>query len=83
VPANQVSGKCARMTAPALPSACSSSTISSSIHARDPLYVDLLPAHDTMVTLWIDPLSICLVCVVFCDLISICVDRCFFTCSLG
>jgi hypothetical protein len=26
-----------------------------------------------MVILWIDPLSICLVCVAFCDLISICV----------
>jgi hypothetical protein len=71
VPANQVSGKCARMTARALPSACSSSMISSSIRARDPLYVDLLPAHDTMVISWIDPLSICLICVAFCDLISI------------
>jgi hypothetical protein len=37
VPVNQVSGKCARTTAHALPSVCSSSTISSSIHARDPL----------------------------------------------
>jgi hypothetical protein len=37
VPANQVSRKCARMTARALPSTCSSSTISSSIRARDPL----------------------------------------------
>jgi hypothetical protein len=35
VPANQVSGKCARTTARALPSACSSSMISSSIRARD------------------------------------------------
>jgi hypothetical protein len=73
VPANQVSEKCARTTAHALPSACSSSTISSSIHARVPLLVDLLPAHDTMVILWIDPSSICLICVTFCDLISICV----------
>jgi hypothetical protein len=37
VSVNQVSGKCARMTAHALSSACSSSTVSSSIHTRDPL----------------------------------------------
>jgi hypothetical protein len=37
VPANQVSGKCARMTARVLPSTCSSSTVSSSVHAWDPL----------------------------------------------
>jgi hypothetical protein len=68
VPANQVSKKCARTTAHALPSSCSSS-----IHARDSLLVDLLPAHDTMVILWIDLLSICLIYIVFCDLILICV----------
>jgi hypothetical protein len=37
VPANQVSGKCARLTARTLPFACSSSTISSSICARNSL----------------------------------------------
>jgi hypothetical protein len=37
VPVNQVSRKCARTTARALPSACSSSMISSSIHTRDSL----------------------------------------------
>jgi hypothetical protein len=37
VPVNQVFGKCARTTARALPSTCSSLTVSSSIRAWDPL----------------------------------------------
>jgi hypothetical protein len=73
VPVNQVSGKCARTTARVLPSACSSSTVSSSVRARDPLKVNLLTADDTMVISWTDLLSICLVCVIFCDLILICI----------
>jgi hypothetical protein len=37
VPMNQISGKCARTTARALSSMCSSSTVSSYVCARDPL----------------------------------------------